>query len=61
FILDSDERFYCLELNSVPGMTDLSLVPMAAAADGTDFKQLLTAVIESGVKRTAGRQNGEKK
>lgn len=51
FILDNADRFYCLELNSVPGMTRLSLAPMAANADGIDFNQLMTAVIESGIKR----------
>ena len=31
---------YCLEANTVPGMTELSLVPMAAAAVGIDFGEL---------------------
>jgi len=51
FILDEDGRFYCLELNSVPGMTDLSLAPMAAKADGIDFPQLLKQLLDSALKR----------
>jgi D-alanine-D-alanine ligase len=47
FILAEDATFYCLELNSVPGMTDLSLVPMAAKADGIDFQQLMQMALDS--------------
>lgn len=47
FILADDGTFYCLELNSVPGMTDLSLVPMAAKADGIDFQQLMQMALDS--------------
>jgi len=53
FILDDDGRFYCLELNSVPGMTDLSLAPMAARADGIDFPQLIELLLESALRRPA--------
>ena len=53
FILDEDGRFYCLELNSVPGMTDLSLAPMAAKADGIDFPQLMQMLLESALDRPA--------
>ncbi|MDH4032354.1 MAG: D-alanine--D-alanine ligase, partial [candidate division Zixibacteria bacterium] len=47
FMLSGDGIFYCLELNSVPGMTDLSLVPMAAKADGIDFPQLMQMALDS--------------
>ncbi len=53
FMLDEDGRFYCLELNSVPGMTDLSLAPMAAKADGIDFPQLMQMLLESALDRPA--------
>ncbi len=53
FILDEDGRFYCLELNSVPGMTALSLAPMAAKADGIDFPQLMQMLLESALDRPA--------
>lgn len=42
---DRDGRFWLLEINTVPGMTDHSLVPMAAAADGVDFTQLVLAIL----------------
>ena len=42
---DSDGRFWLLEVNTVPGMTDHSLVPMAAQAAGLDFQQLVLAIL----------------
>ncbi len=41
FMRDADGAFYLLEVNTVPGMTDHSLVPMAAAARGLDFNELV--------------------
>jgi D-alanine-D-alanine ligase len=35
-----------LEVNTAPGMTDHSLVPMAAKAAGLDFGQLVVTVLE---------------
>jgi D-alanine-D-alanine ligase len=40
FRLAADGSPYCLEMNTVPGMTSHSLVPMAAAAAGIDFGTL---------------------
>ncbi|MDO8330008.1 MAG: D-alanine--D-alanine ligase [Fluviicoccus sp.] len=42
---DQDGRFWLLEVNTVPGMTDHSLVPMAARADGMDFGQLVRTIL----------------
>jgi len=42
---DSDGNFWLLEVNTVPGMTDHSLVPMAARAAGLDFQQLVLAIL----------------
>jgi D-alanine-D-alanine ligase len=50
FILADSEEFYCLELNSLPGMTDLSLVPMAARCEGIEFDQLIDKMIQSALK-----------
>lgn len=47
FILDEHENFYFLELNTLPGMTELSLAPMAAKASGLEFKELIIRMIES--------------
>ena len=38
-------QFYLLEANTVPGLTDHSLVPMAAAAAGLDFNALIASII----------------
>lgn len=46
FILDEDNIPYFLEINTIPGMTDLSLVPMAAKAVGISFNDLISKIIE---------------
>lgn len=42
---DENEDFWLIEVNTVPGMTDHSLVPMAAKAAGIDFKQLVVEIL----------------
>jgi D-alanine-D-alanine ligase len=42
---DSAGRAYCLEVNTVPGMTDHSLVPMAARARGIEFDELVVRIL----------------
>jgi len=44
-MLDADGRMYCLEANTSPGMTDHSLVPMAARAAGISFQQLVLELL----------------
>jgi len=46
-MLDDDDQAWLIELNSVPGMTDHSLVPMAAKADGMDFANLVVEILKS--------------
>lgn len=48
--LSPDGAYYCLEVNTVPGMTELSLVPMAAAAVGVDFGTLVEQLAQSALK-----------
>ncbi len=43
--LSPEGRFYCLEVNTVPGMTEVSLVPMAARAAGMDFGELCERIV----------------
>ncbi|TMP36611.1 D-alanine--D-alanine ligase [Pseudoalteromonas rubra] len=43
---DSNGQFYLLEVNTVPGMTEKSLVPMAAKQNGLSFKQLVIRILE---------------
>lgn len=45
FMLDQQGKPYVLEVNTVPGMTEKSLVPMAAKAAGLSFQQLVLEVL----------------
>lgn len=40
------EELYCLEVNTIPGMTATSLLPKAAAATGIDFGELVQRILE---------------
>ncbi|MGM0632819.1 MAG: D-alanine--D-alanine ligase [Pseudomonadota bacterium] len=44
---DADGQFQLLEINTVPGMTDHSLVPIAARQAGHSFEQLVLAILAS--------------
>jgi D-alanine-D-alanine ligase len=44
-MLDHSGQHYLLEVNTVPGMTEKSLVPMAAKAAGLSFQQLVLAIL----------------
>lgn len=46
-LTDSDLKPWVIEVNTVPGMTDHSLVPMAAGAQGMDFDQLVWRILET--------------
>jgi len=52
FMMDRTGRPLLLEINTVPGMTDHSLVPMAARAAGIDFDELVWRVLETSLVRT---------
>lgn len=43
---DRDGGFWLLEVNTVPGMTDHSLVPMAAKAAGISFEELVVRILK---------------
>lgn len=46
-ILGKDGELYVLELNTIPGLTDKSLLPKAAAAAGISFRELCVNILES--------------
>ena len=46
-MLDRAGAPYLLEVNTIPGMTDHSLVPMAARARGIDFEELCVRILET--------------
>ena len=45
------DKFHFIEINTTPGMTDHSLVPMAARQAGIDFDELVWRVLESSFAR----------
>jgi D-alanine-D-alanine ligase len=55
FRLADDGTPYCLEVNTVPGMTETSLVPKAAGAAGLSYRDLVRAIVESAPARPAVR------
>jgi D-alanine-D-alanine ligase len=55
FRLDADETPYCLEANTLPGMTRTSLFPQSAAAAGTDFGDACQQIVELALRRSAVR------
>jgi len=46
-MLDRDGKLQLLEVNTIPGMTDHSLVPMAARAKGISFEDLVVRILET--------------
>lgn len=50
-ILDARGRIFALEVNTIPGFTEGSLIPRAAEASGFSFSDLLEALITSGLSR----------
>lgn len=47
FILDSDHNAYCLEANTLPGMTPTSLLPQEALAAGISYNELCNKIVLS--------------
>ncbi|MBR1456353.1 MAG: D-alanine--D-alanine ligase [Oscillospiraceae bacterium] len=46
FILDAEGRAWCLEVNTLPGMTPNSLIPRAAAVEGMSYAQLCEKIVQ---------------
>ena len=51
YLLDDQGQFYCLEANTLPGMTKTSLVPQEAAAMGISFEDLCEWLIEVSMRK----------
>lgn len=51
FLLDEQEEIYCLEANTLPGMTPVSLLPQEAQAAGMDFPTLCEEIIRISLKK----------
>lgn len=54
-LLDETGNPYLLEANTLPGMTDHSLVPMAAKAAGIEFGELVWRILESSMETDGGQ------
>ena len=51
FIIDKNENYYFLEINTLPGMTSTSLLPLAAKAQGISFSELVKKIVSLGLNR----------
>ena len=51
FIMGQDGVFYCLEANTLPGMTPTSLIPRMGRAMGMDYGALCQALIDASMKK----------
>lgn len=51
FIIDKNENYYFLEINTLPGMTSTSLLPLAAKAQGISFSELVKKIVALGLNR----------
>lgn len=54
FLLDRNGRFYCLEANTLPGMTPTSLMPQEAQAVGISYNELCEIIVKSAYKKGNG-------
>jgi len=54
-------EFYCLEANTLPGMTELSLIPQGAAAAGLSFPELCEAIVKAAETQNASRRGDAEK
>jgi D-alanine-D-alanine ligase len=56
FRLDEDGQPYCLEVNTIPGFTSQSLVPMAARETGVEFPELCENIINLAIEEQNNRK-----
>ncbi len=54
FLLDKDGNMFCLEANTLPGMTPTSLLPQEAAVVGVNFNELCEKLIDISMKKYEG-------
>ncbi len=50
FMIDEEDRVWFIEVNTLPGMTQTSLVPQEAAAVGISYEELCEKIVEDGLK-----------
>ena len=54
FLLTDDGEAYCLEANTLPGMTPTSLLPQEAAVEGYSYEQLCDTIIQTSLLKYHG-------
>ena len=54
FLLDAEGRAWCLEVNTLPGMTPNSLIPKAAAVVGMSYPELCETIVELSLRARRG-------
>lgn len=54
--VDESGQYQLIEINTVPGMTDHSLVPMAAKQAGIDFEELVWRILETSAMQSSNEQ-----
>ncbi len=57
-LVDGDDM-YALEVNTIPGMTEMSLLPKIAALSGLDFKALLEEIVKDALAGSAGERKNK--
>ena len=56
FLLDANDNMYCLEANTLPGMTPTSLLPQEAKAVGVEYGELCEQIIGIALKKYEGKK-----
>jgi D-alanine-D-alanine ligase len=56
FRVSPDEAVYCLEVNTIPGFTEMSLVPMAAKAAGLEYGELIERLCRDAIRRHKSKE-----
>jgi len=56
FLLTDDQTAYALEINTIPGFTNHSLLPKAAAKAGLSMSELCSSIVEEAYSPLAGRK-----
>ena len=51
FLLDSEDNMFCLEANTLPGMTPTSLLPQEALAQGVSYTELVETLVQESLKK----------
>ena len=59
--MDADGGLWCLEVNTLPGLTAASLLPRAAAAVGISFPELCERICRGALARRKSEREDERK